>query len=152
MFAFPQKLSTDINLTLFNNEKQIIVYNSDLVVIHEVRTFLFFLPREEESGLIKNKKKIDKEGSEGSQFWPKMVDANFRDPFVLSLWGSMLRNLLSGNATFKKFCHFIKITFILFHCCLGNCVGRRESKQYRFYWKINFVEIKCGDEIFPWNF
>ena len=139
MFAFPQKLSTDIYLTLFNNEKQIIVYNSDLVVIHEVRTFLFFLPREEESGLIKNKKKIDKEGSEGSQF-------------VLSLWGSMLRNLLSGNATFKKFCHFIKITFILFHCCLGNCVGRREIKQYRFYWKINFVEIKCGDEIFPWNF
>ena len=64
MFAFPQKLSTDINLTLFNNEKQIIVYNSDLVVIHEVRTFLFFLPREEESGLIKNKKKIDKEGSQ----------------------------------------------------------------------------------------
>ena len=73
-------------------------------------------------------------------------------PFVLRLWVSMLRDLLPGDATFKKFCHFIKITFILFHFCPGNCVVTRENKQYRFYWKINFVERKYGDEVFPWNF
>ena len=74
------------------------------------------------------------------------------NPFVLSLLVSMLRDLLSGDAIFKKFCHFIKISFTLFHFCPGNCVCRRENKQYRLYWKINFVERKYGDEIFPWNF
>ena len=72
--------------------------------------------------------------------------------FVLSLWVSMLRDLLFGDAAFKKFCHFMKITCTLFHFCPGNCVGRWENSQYRFYWKINFFERKYGDEIFPWNF
>ena len=103
-------------------------------------------------GPSKMEKKLDKEGSWGwiltKNWWTQIVG----DPFVLSLWVSMLRDLLSGDTTFKKFCHFIKITFTLFHFCPGNYVGRRENKQYRCYWNINFVERKCGDEIFLWNF
>ena len=60
----------------------------------------------------------------------------------------MFKDLLSGDATFKEFCYFIKITFTLFHFCPGNYVGRRENKQYGFYSNINFVERKYGDEIF----
>ena len=96
--------------------------------------------------------KRDKEGSGGSiltkNWWSQIVGG----PFVLSSGVSMLRYLLSGDITFKNFRHFIKIALTLFHFCPGNCDGTPENKQYRLYWKINFVERKYEDEVFPWNF
>ena len=96
--------------------------------------------------------KIDKEGSGGSSLTKNWCTQIVGGPFVPSFWVRMLRDLPSGDARFKTFCHFIKITFTLFYFCPGNCVGTRENKRYRFYWKINFVERKYGDEVFPWNF
>ena len=96
--------------------------------------------------------KLDKEGSAGSILTKNWSTQIVDGPFVLNLWVSMLRDLQSGDAAFKKFCHFIKITFTLFHFCSGNCIGTWGKKQFKFYWKIHFVERKYGDEVSQWNF
>ena len=86
---------------------------------------------------------------------------NFDQKLVYTSCGRLLRTKLMckyayGFAVWRcyiqKVLPFYKITFTLFHFCPGNCVSTRENKQYRFYWKINFVERKSEDEVFPWNF
>ena len=64
----------------------------------------------------------------------------------------MLRNLLSGDATFRKFCHFIPIKLTLFHFYLCNCVGTQENKEHRFIerqilWKET-MEMRSHHEIY----
>ena len=73
--------------------------------------------------------KVDKggEGARGINFDKNWWASNVHDPFLVSLLISMLGNLLSGDNTFKKFCHFIKITFGLFHFCFSKCVSTCEN-------------------------
>ena len=101
--------------------------------MHEIRNFIFPIMKSScELGRPGSSKfdKPDKEWSEGliltKNWWTQIVDGLF----VLSLWVSMRRDLLSGDATFKKFYYVIKITFTLFHFCPGNCVGTWENKQH----------------------
>ena len=74
--AFPQKLLTNINLTLFNNEKQIVVFSIVIWLLYMTsELFLLFLLWEVdvnwgEWAHQKLKKNLTRRGV-GGKFWPK---------------------------------------------------------------------------------
>ena len=74
-------------------------------------------------GIHEKLTKIEKGGKDdqfdqkagGRRLWTSIVDVDCGRSLLLSLWVILLRDLLSGDVTFKKFCHFIMIIFGLFY-------------------------------------